>query len=525
MVVPGMSEVTAEMIERGRGGDPRLVAERRRLSLKVREAREKLTSSGSGHRTFDVELLRLYAARRRGASIGVFCISLAIVIVSMQWVNFESIGIWLTVNTAANLIALGLASFFLRQEPSNVNVVYWARVFTVAETVQGIGWALSIYIAFDVKEPRAAAFVLIALLLVGAMNATVTASIPAAVYGGLMPMTVAIVGLLRPVSLVDTNALLAELAFGTQLYFAVMARRLYMSSVEALSFQAEKDELIAELEQSKANSDLARRRAEESNLAKSRFLATMSHELRTPLNAILGFSEVMKNELFGSHTVTAYKEYSGDIHSSGQHLLMLINEILDLSRVEAGRYDLREESVDLQGIIDECRHLVTLRARKKDITIGQSMVTALPRLWADERAVRQVALNLLSNAIKFTPPGGSVTIKVGWSDDRGQFFSISDTGQGIPENEIAVVMSSFGRGTLAQKTAEEGTGLGLPIVKGLVDLHGGTFTLQSRVREGTEVTVAFPPERVMDALPAMAVEAQERRKPQRDLNPHLRSAA
>jgi two-component system cell cycle sensor histidine kinase PleC len=229
MVVPGMSEVTAEMIERGRGGDPRLVAERRRLSLKVREAREKLTSSGSGHRTFDVELLRLYAERRRGASIGLFCISVAIVIVSMQWVNFESIGIWLGVNTVANLIMLGLATFFLKQEPSNVNVVHWGRVFTVAETVQGIGWALCIYITFDVHEPRAAAFVLISLLLVGAMNATVTASIPAAVYGGLMPMTVAIVALLRPVSLVDTNALQAELAFGTQLYFAVMARRLYIS--------------------------------------------------------------------------------------------------------------------------------------------------------------------------------------------------------------------------------------------------------------------------------------------------------
>jgi two-component system cell cycle sensor histidine kinase PleC len=229
--------------------------------------------------------------------------------------------------------------------------------------------------------------------------------------------------------------------------------------------------------------------------------------------------------LFGPHAVPAYKEYSGDIHSSGEHLLMLINEILDLSRVEAGRYDLREESVDLQGIIDECRHLMTLRARKKDITISQTMATALPRLWADERAVRQVALNLLSNAIKFTPPGGSVTIKAGWSEDGGQFFSISDTGQGIPENEIAVVMSSFGRGTLAQKTAEEGTGLGLPIVKGLVDLHGGTFTLKSRVREGTEVTVSFPPGRVMDALPAMAVEQQERRKHQRDLNPPMRSAA
>ena len=142
----------------------------------------------------------------------------------------------------------------------------------------------------------------------------------------------------------------------------------------------------------------------------------MSHELRTPLNAILGFSEVMKTELFGAHAVPAYKDYANDIHSSGEHLLMLINEILDLSRVEAGRYELREESVDLQVLIDECRHLVTLRAKKKDIVLQQDIAGPLPRLWVDERAVRQVALNLLSNAIKFTPQG--VRSASGWERAR-----------------------------------------------------------------------------------------------------------
>jgi two-component system, cell cycle sensor histidine kinase PleC len=130
----------------------------------------------------------------------------------------------------------------------------------------------------------------------------------------------------------------------------------------------------------------------------------------------------------------------------------------------------------------------------------------LPRLWADERAIRQVALNLLTNAIKFTPQGGQITVKVGWTAAGGQYFSIRDTGPGIPESEIPVVMSSFGRGTLAQKNAEEGSGLGLPIVKGLIELHGGTFTLKSKVREGTEVIVVFPPERVMNALPRLDAE-------------------
>ena len=305
------------------------------------------------------------------------------------------------------------------------------------------------------------------------MNATISAAIPSAVAGALTPGTLATLSFLRPASLSDGTLPLIALACGTQLYFMVVARRLHGASFEALSFQAEKDELIADLEQANANSDLARRRAEAANLAKSGFLATMSHELRTPLNAILGFSEVMKGELFGSHAVASYKEYSIDIHASGQHLLMLINEILDLSRIEAGRFDLKEEAVALPHLVEDCRHLLGLRAKKRQITIEKAVEPDLPRIWADERAIRQVILNLLSNAIKFTPQGGTIKIRIGWTASGGQYVAVRDSGPGIPEDEIAIVMSSFGRGTLAQKNAEEGSGLGLPIVKGLIELHGG----------------------------------------------------
>jgi two-component system cell cycle sensor histidine kinase PleC len=307
-------------------------------------------------------------------------------------------------------------------------------------------------------------------------------------------------------SLIDFTLMFA-LCGGVLLYFTVLANRLLRLALAGLSFQEEKDALIAELEQSKYNSDEARRRAESANLAKSRFLATMSHELRTPLNAILGFSEVMHAELFGPHSSPSYKEYSHDIHSSGQHLLMLINEILDLSRVEAGRYDLKEESVSLPGVVEECRHLLALRAKTKVIEVVEEIDADLPRIWADERALRQITLNILSNAIKFTPQGGRVTIKVAQDSARGQYLSIRDTGPGIPEEEITTVLSSFGRGSMAQKNAEEGTGLGLPIVRGLVELHGGEFKFKSKVREGTEVIVSLPPERVMSALASIDPEA------------------
>ena len=509
-----MTEVTAEMIERGRGLSPRVAAERRRTALKVREAREKLTSSGSGHRAFDLQLLRLYAVRRKAAAPGLVLLSLVFAVVAIGWTTTTVDLGWLGMNAAGLLCTIWLSDRFVARCEHGIDVRRWSRLFVAAETAQGASWSLIVLTSFGTTNAHAVTFCLVALLLFAAMNVTVVAMIPVSIYGVLTPITAAVILVLRPHAMTSPETLLAVLALGTEIYFVVLARKLYASTLQSLLFQAEKDELIAELEQAKANSDLARRRAEESNIAKSRFLATMSHELRTPLNAILGFSEVMKAELFGGHVVPAYKDYASDIHSSGQHLLMLINEILDLSRVEAGRYELREESVDLQSLIEECRHLMALRGKKKDILIQQEDGPPLPRLWADERAVRQVALNLLSNAIKFTPQGGCVQIACGWTACGGQFFSISDTGPGIPESEIPIVMSSFGRGSFAQKTAEEGSGLGLPIVKGLVDLHGGTFEIKSRIREGTTVTVGFPSQRVMSVLPRLNVEPELPHSPQ-----------
>jgi two-component system cell cycle sensor histidine kinase PleC len=207
--------------------------------------------------------------------------------------------------------------------------------------------------------------------------------------------------------------------------------------------------------------------------------------------------------VFGEHSVPAYKEYSADIHNSGVHLLGLINEILDLSRIEAGRYELNEESVSLSAVVEDCRHLLMLRASNRGITIHEMFEQDLPKIWADERAVRQICLNLLSNAIKFTPSGGEIWLKVGWTASGGQYLSCKDTGPGIPEEEIPIVLASFGQGSNSIKSAEQGAGLGLPIAKSLVDLHGGTFTLKSKLRIGTEVVVTFPPERVVAAMAPM----------------------
>lgn len=507
-----MVEITAEMIERGRGAaDPKATAQKRKLAYKVREAREALTSAGSGHRAFDVELLRLYAEGRRSAGMVMSAASLAIAGIAIAWSPVSSVLIWMSCVVAGLAYIHLMATRLQNLAAADVNPQTWRRRIIMMETAQSVLWAGIVLLVLPSPDPDARSFVMIVLLLLGAMGAMTTATVPGAVYAALAPIAAAIAFAGWPSHIDATHLLQLTLTYAVLLYFGVLATRLYDTWLENLSFQLEKDGLIAELEQAKANSDEARRRAEEASLAKSRFLATMSHELRTPLNAILGFSEVMKGELFGAHSVPAYREYSNDIHSSGQHLLALINEILDLSRIEAGRNELKEESILLAGIVEDCNHLLTLRAKKRDIAISYVAAPDLPRLWADERAVRQVVLNLLTNAIKFTPQGGSVTIKIGWTQTGGQYFSVRDTGPGIPESEIPIVMSSFGRSSLSQKNAEEGSGLGLPIVKALVEQHGGAFTLRSKVREGTEVIVVFPPERVMNALPRIDENAGARR--------------
>ncbi|WP_264580433.1 sensor histidine kinase [Rhodoblastus acidophilus] len=506
-----MENVTAEMIARGRfdGRSP----ERRRMANRLREAREKLSSARAGNVNFDLELLRLYAEGRIAAILPQIMMCQAIAAMTTLWLPTLVVLIWLSFTLSALALACLLARRFLKLDRAELDARAWYARFTFAEAVNGAAWASFAILMAGVGDHWATTYVMVVFMLAAAIHTVVAAFVPAAVYAVLAPLAAGVVFYMAPTTLQGPVAPLTLLACATLLYFVILARRIYASHIDSLAFQSEKDMLIAELEQAKANSDEARRRAEEASLAKSRFLATMSHELRTPLNAILGFSEVMKNELFGAHAVAAYRDYCNDIHASGTHLLMLINEILDLSRVEAGRYELKEESVSLPGVIDDCLRLLTLRARKREVTMTDVVEPNMPRIWADERAMRQVALNLLTNAIKFTPPGGQVVVKVGWTKVGGQYFSVRDNGPGIPENEIPIIMSSFGRGSMAQKNADEGTGLGLPIVKGLVELHGGTFTLRSKLREGTEVLVILPPERVMNSLPQMAAPETAGRKP------------
>ena len=225
----------------------------------------------------------------------------------------------------------------------------------------------------------------------------------------------------------------------------------------------------------------------------------MSHELRTPLNAIIGFSEIILKEMFGPLTNERYKDYVKDIYESGSHLYGLINDILDVSKAEAGKLELSESVVEIGGVVARCVRIVAERAQRAKVTIEIELPEDLPALSADERKITQILINLLSNAVKFTPEGGNVWVIAGIEGNGAFRLSVKDTGIGIAPEDIATVMAPFGQVDGKVSRRYEGTGLGLPLTKSLVALHDGTLDIESEVDVGTTVIVRMPGRRVQTA--------------------------
>lgn len=236
--------------------------------------------------------------------------------------------------------------------------------------------------------------------------------------------------------------------------------------------------------------------AELANRAKSKFLANMSHELRTPLNAIIGFSDIMKSELFGALGSARYTEYAKDINDSGAHLLNVIDDILDISKIEAGRYPLEETDFELSNVLRWSIEIVRPRTDEKGITVTLEVADDLPHIYGDLRAIRQIMLNLLSNAAKFTPTSGKITVAARLNDDQCMVISVNDNGIGIPADKLTAVLEPFAQVDDSSAREYDGTGLGLSITKSLTELHGGEFHLESELGEGTMAVLTLPSHRL-----------------------------
>lgn len=237
--------------------------------------------------------------------------------------------------------------------------------------------------------------------------------------------------------------------------------------------------------------------AESGSRSKSEFLAHMSHELRTPLNAILGFAQLMDQELKGPLGAPEYRSYVRDIHDSGEHLLSLINDILDISKVEAGRYELTEDTVDMAEVVERALMLVRARAEGAGVNLSTHLSSGETMLRADRRMILQILANLLSNAVKFAPADAHVTVRASIDTDGSYVIDVEDDGRGMSSEEIEEALTPFGRASSLTSRPIEGTGLGLPLARSFTELHGGDLTIKSTTGKGTTVTVRFPRDRII----------------------------
>ncbi len=291
----------------------------------------------------------------------------------------------------------------------------------------------------------------------------------------------------RELQILRKDGSLSDVVATTALLELSQKRRFMVSTIRDVT---ERKNMMRNLKRAKEEADGA-------NKAKSNFLANMSHELRTPLNAIIGFSELMKNQTFGPIQNPKYEEYMGDIYFSARHLLDIINDVLDMAKIEAGRFDLSEEDVDIAGVLDSVNRIMNDRARAAQVTLDFSVDARVPHMMGDQRLLRQILINLVSNAVKFSPPGATVRIRSKLMSTGDLSIEVADHGYGIPSDKLEYVLEPFGQINDPKQYKGQGTGLGLPLARAMVELHGGNLRLESTVGHGTRVHLVFPSERLI----------------------------
>jgi two-component system cell cycle sensor histidine kinase PleC len=371
-----------------------------------------------------------------------------------------------------------------------------ARMMSVMTLVQTAGWVSLILWAWNTNFIPSNMF---AVLVVSCTLAGISMRLSphAAAVAGPMLLLAVIMFVMEAFHSTTNLVTLFQLAIVYTVLMLLQACAMHRRFRRTWQLEHERALLIENLRDAKQESDRAHRQALAASKAKSEFLANMSHELRTPLNAIIGFSDIIRSKTFGN-SPERYSEYGGYVHQSGQHLLAMISDILELAKIEAGRKKLHQEPIDLMSLVRDQVSIAGEKAAQKSVAVHANLPSRLPLLNADLHAVRQILTNLLSNAVKFTPANGKIEVSATLNTGHEIELCISDNGLGIAAEDQARLFDRFGQESPEVTTASRGTGLGLPIVKGLVDMHGGHIRLESALGEGTRITIYFPRASTLD---------------------------
>jgi two-component system, cell cycle sensor histidine kinase PleC len=477
------------------------------FAFRGRKTAPKTKDTGASKTLEDMgqgELLEISLKNQMNLALVVPLLALLMAATAMNWVPASHAMLWLSGALVTNAIQHFFCLRFFAKVRAPEERKDWVGIIAGTEFLQGTLWVLALFMFWSDGNPVQNTFLFATVMTVKVMRLIVMSSfLPVLIAGtGIMALGLATRCVIEQTT---TYFSLAVVFMMLEVFFLFVSRQLQETARERILFRAQKDMLIEELQQERDRAQAERSKAEAANKAKSSFLANMSHELRTPLNAILGFSEVLEREMFGPLQNETYKDYAGDIHTSGRHLLGLINDILDLSRIEAGRRDMVEEPVVLRDVAEHAVKMVQSRVTEKNMSVEIAVSQGLPKLFADKRCVSQIAINLLTNAVKFTARNGKVKISSRVEADGRLALIISDNGPGIPKQEQRAALANFARGAHATKQAIEGAGLGLPIVNGLMEVHGGTMEINSEQGRGTDVICRFPAARVLSGPRGQAI--------------------
>jgi two-component system, cell cycle sensor histidine kinase PleC len=462
---------------------------------------------GSGPASLGVwepQLLTLFVRYQLRVAFAMPLIALFFAVAISTWTNWLTAASWFGSCLAALIIQHYLCKVYEQTVRDGRTSPEWIGMLCASESLIAVCWAIPVFVYWmpgDQLQHTMMVSIVMAVISIRVLTA-----------GNYMPVILCGTGLLTLATVVRClmEESLIYVTLGTivviaEIFFIQLVRRLQGTAREMLIFKAEREALIGRLDGALSEAEEARVKAEAASQAKSRFLATMSHELRTPLNAILGFSEILSKEMMGPHAVPVYKSYSDDIHDSGDYLLKLINDILDLSRIEADRQELAFEPVDPCAEGRDSAELMHIQLERRKQTVRFVLPDTPLRVLGDKRAIRQIWLNLLSNASKFSPEGSVIVVETRQQPDGNVLLSVADQGPGLAEGELNSMREAFVRGSFAQKKAIDGAGLGLSIVNGLAELHEAGLVISHNEPSGLIVSVEFPSHKVLGSMRAHLV--------------------